>query len=106
MRMKLVSTFIGPGGREWKVYHGKRTQHREQFTNPHTGKLCLGITWFRGKYAGKIFIDSSQKPAMMFEISVHELMHVAMEDLGLHALIEESIVDETSARLALMLEQL
>ena len=105
--MKLVAEVIGPGGRKWKIYHGSNKEHPAQFTKPDNGELCDGITWFRGRWKNKVFINiDGASDHDRFDTTVHELMHIALSDLGLHPLIEEPIVAETAARMAVMLEQL
>ena len=46
------------------------------------------------------------KPTQIFETTLHEIFHVALEDVGLLYVIEEPIVDELAARVANILEQL
>lgn len=67
------------------------------------GEPCYGITYYAKR---RIFIDSSLKPAQIFEVTLHELLHVVLEDVGLMYVIEEPIVDQVSQRLAAILEQL
>ena len=70
------------------------------------GSPCYGITYYRGPLKHRIYIDSSLKPEQIWETTLHELLHVVMEDVGLLYVIEEPIVDQISQRLAVILEQL
>jgi len=102
---KLVKTFRGPHGREWRIYHASRRTYPHLF-KMQDGRSCLGITYFAGPRKNRIYIDSSLKPSKIWEVSLHELVHVCLEDVGLLYVIEEPIVDEMTARLANILEQL
>jgi hypothetical protein len=70
------------------------------------GRVCHGITYFHGPLRRRIYIDCSLTPEQIFETTLHEFMHVALEDVGLLYVIEEPIVDELAARVANILEQL
>lgn len=101
-RPKLISTFSGPGGQEWRIYHARRSEHPKLF-KMDDGRSCHGITYYK---THRIYIDSSRKPAQIFETTLHELLHVALEDVGMLYVVEEPIVDELAVRVAFMLEQL
>lgn len=70
------------------------------------GRSCHGITYFKGPRAHKIYVNSSLKDEQIFETTLHEIMHVALEDVGMLYVVEEPIVDELSTRVAFILEQL
>lgn len=54
----------------------------------------------------RIYIDGTLSSAKIFETTIHEMMHVAFDDMGLLMVIEEPIVNELAWRLAGYLEQL
>lgn len=103
--MKLVATFKAPSGEQWRIYHADRRQHPEIFDIGERFR-AIGVSIFRGKHRRKIFIDSRRSQRLIFETTLHELMHVALRDLGINKTIEEAFVDELATRVAFMLEQL
>lgn len=104
MRPKLITTFRGPGEQEWRIYHAPARRHPSIFKIE--GRWRLGLTFFEGRRKNRIYIDSSQSESEIWDTTCHELTHVALRDLGLLDIIEESFVDEFATRLAYMLEQL
>lgn len=102
---RLVAKFKAPDGAVWRVYHADRRHHRELFD---VGErfLAVGVSVFKGKHRHKIFIDSRRSPSLVFDTTLHEIMHIALRDLGLDRMVEESFVEALATRVAFMLEQL
>ncbi len=102
-----VARFVASDGRPWRIYHVDRRQRPDLFDVDLGGNTkAVGLTHFRGRYRGKIFIDSQRPARLKFETTVHEIMHVELRALGLNGVIEEAFVDEFAARVAAILEQL
>lgn len=100
-RPKLVSTFLDGDKKQWKIFHAKRTDHRRLFT--HKGEFAWGRTFFDTR---RIYVDSSGTDDETFEITVHELGHVVVKDLGLDDMIEEAFIERFCNELADKLCQL
>jgi hypothetical protein len=104
-RIKLVAKFTAPDGTPWRIYHADRRACRALFDIGER-YLAVGISVFAGRHKNKIFIDSRQPARVIFDTTVHELMHVACHDMGLDRMVEEAFIEGTATRLAFMLEQL
>jgi hypothetical protein len=103
-RPKLVSKFTGPGQVEWKVFHARARSFPSIYKID--GRYHLGLCFFAGPRKHRIYIDSAQSDPEIFNIMLHEIMHVCLRDVGMLDVIEESVVDELATRMAFILEQL
>jgi len=98
---KLIATFKDSEGLPWRVYHANRKEHKHIFT--HDGKPAYGRCFFATR---RIYIDNTDTADATFEITLHELAHVALRELGLDDMIEEAFVERFSSKLADYLSQL
>src|SRR5690349_3146560 len=96
---KLVHRFKDEKNRSWGVYEASRRKRPDLFDGPG----AVGCTWFRER---KIYLDSEQGEYEKFETLIHELLHTTLHDLGINELIEEEIVEQTSAKLTRYLDQI
>lgn len=86
------------------MYHARGKDHPRIFR--YEGKTHVGLAYFRGPLKNRIYVDSSKSAPEIFDISLHEILHVLWREYGLLDVIEEAIVDQTATGLAFILEQL
>ncbi len=95
---KLVCKFIDEERNTWTLYEASGK------TQPHLfgGAGAVGCTWPESR---KIFLDVDQNEAERFDTIVHEIFHMALREVGMHEILEESFVEEMSRRVAYYLGQ-
>lgn len=96
---RLVHRFKDETGKLWRVYEASRRDHPKLFDGPG----AVGCTWYKERV---IVVDSEQGKYEHFVTLLHELVHVTWRELGLNELIEEELVEQTSAKLARYLDQI
>lgn len=96
---KLIHKFNDEAGKQWRVYEASRRSYPKMFDGPG----AVGCTWFKERV---IVVDADQGEYEHFETLIHELMHVSWRELGLNELIEEEMVEQTSAKLTRYLDQI
>lgn len=104
-RPKLVAGFKNVDDRPWKIYHAARG-HNPSIFREADGTLSWGKIYFGGRREGKIYVDDSLRPDQIFETTLHEMMHLALRDLGMDQAIEEEFVERLAARVAYYLSQI
>jgi len=101
---ELKTQFTGVDGQEWRIFHAPARKFPGIFKDGK--RWVVGKVYFGGKRKGKIYIDSEQPEHDKLDTTIHELVHVAMRDLGLDQMIEEEFVEKLSSRLAFYLDQI